>query len=178
MDWFNFLANIVDEELLYNRNLALDHLRAFSVSEVSNVSRAKRFSWICFNMSPEGDWLCLWYSLSRSLVRVFMSVSFILFLVAAILIRWPLMTALWAIHRDVGRMSGEELSVKYSSILDVSWWIFRWSVNNASLMRHLCGVLARPIFEVVNETIWWSDQGQECMSDFDELATRIGVQKM
>ena len=46
---------MVDEELLFNKNLAFDHLSAFSVSEVSRVSRAARFSWICLSISLEGD---------------------------------------------------------------------------------------------------------------------------
>ena len=54
VDWFSFLANIVEVELLCNKNLAFDHLRAFSASEVNRVSRAVRFSWICLNITRGG----------------------------------------------------------------------------------------------------------------------------
>lgn len=169
---------MVEYELLLSKNLALDHLRAFSVSDANNVSKVVRFSWICFKRSLDGFWLFLWYKWSRSFVRDLISASLDLFLIEAIFIRWPLITALCAILIFVGDMSGVTLCAKYYSRWDRICWLLDGSVSKESFIRHEWDVLARPIREVLKEIIWWSDQGHAWISALEELASRIGVQKM
>lgn len=87
MAWLSFCANIVDAELLYSMNLALDHLRAFSVLSESRRSRACFLSVICCRRSGEGDWLYRLYSLSSVFVREQSSIILALLILEAMLIR-------------------------------------------------------------------------------------------
>lgn len=74
-----------------------------------------------------------------------MSDSLILFLLEAMLINYPLMTALWADQSKEGDIPSVEVCVKYSSNCMVICCVIEGSVSSESFRRQLKGVGAKPM---------------------------------
>lgn len=153
-DWLSFLEKRIEAVLLCSKNLALDHLGAFSVLEDRRESNSRRFWSMIFLVDSKHNVLVFLYKRSNSVVRSRIFCLCILLWDEAILISLPLTTALWAVHTIEGGVSGRALNEKYSSIdLAVSDSVTR-SESKASFSLQVCGVGASPIKFVVKEVTW------------------------